>query len=774
VSGPRGDWDDARLDAAFAARQAQAAAAPGDLVGATLDGIRHGPTARATGRLQRLAPILGLAAALAVVVGLAAGRLGTSPPAASATPESPSGSSSAPSPSTTAIGPAGQPLTVSAALAVRAVAGDDREVAVAGFLSPWFAIPCPELFPIGSPPNPTRLACPDSFQYLMEQPESLRTTTGATTKFGPPGGPAIHPSFALVTRPDVPDSGGLGPSNTAPVVLVGHFDDRRAALCPADSETECADVFVVDQVVSVAGRPVGVATQTDVTEQPIDLQEDVDSLVLGAVPGGAILSRQLVTVDHVSGIEPVLADDPVISHWSNPADLMWIVTILDSSQALPKARTFALIDGTNWFAEITATGAVKRERSILGPQPPSSRSPGASADPTAFDTAPTSVVGIKVRDVATVMQDRQASVDDLGRDEFAIRAWYVAPNPSAICSSAAPPIHPPTPPCDEARPWLLDDPTQLGSEVGQVRRDPEHWPRVLNPLLPVDVPFDVAATRMGTIPDPQPVVVLGHFADDRVETYAGNVYLVLDALVWTRDRPVAGIDTVARLTGAATEDPARVRARIEAESGQPAIVTWMTVVDAADFATLDPHTAVIAPELTTGHPVWIVRRLIRNEMDGRDRLAVEWGYTADGGHRVWLGEPDSSPDLATTFDLPNLDARTDLVRVFDLDDQVAGVRSTAGLSLAWQRVEPKEARLEVARGTSTREVALRWTSAVACVREWDIRVEAGPDGAVIVRVQALLNNTDCSGDDVRRSIAIEFDHPVDLDQVTTIWDPGLG
>lgn len=770
MSDPRRDWDDARLEAAFAARRVQAAVLPADLVASTLDRIGRRRAGRASGRMQRFAPILGLAAALAIVIGLAAGQLAPGRRVARESPGSASGSAAS-SASATGDARLAEPLTVSAALAVRARQADDREIAVAGFLSPWFAIPCPAPIP-NQPLNPTRLLCPDTFQYLMEQPEHLLTSNGTSAAYGPPRGPAIQPSFALVTRPDVPRGQPEG-ADTAPVVLLGHFDDRRAALCPADAKAACDDVFVVDQVVSVDGHPVGIATQTDVSEHPIDLEEDVDRLVLGAVPGGSILSRQLVTIDQVPSIEPVLADDSVISHWSNPADLMWIVTILDSGDAVPKARTFALIDGTNWFAEITATGAVNRERSILGPQPPSSRSPGASADPTAFEAAPTTVAGIDVRDVATVMRDRQASVDDLGRDEFAIRAWYVAPNPSAICSPAAPPIHPPTPPCDEARSWLLDDPTQLGSEVGQVRRDPEHWPRALNPLLPVDVPYDVAATRTGTIPDPQPVVVLGHFADDRVETFAGNLYFVVDALVWTRDRPVAGIDTVARLTGAATEDPAGVRARIEAESGQPAIATWMTVVDAADFATLDPHTAVIAPEFTTGRPVWIVRRLIRNQMDGRDRLAVEWGYTSDGGHRVWLGEPDSSPDLATTFDLPNLDARTDLVRVFDLDDQVVGVRSTAGLSLTWRPVEPKEARLEVARGASTRELAVRWT-APACIRNWDIRVEAAPAGGVIVTVQTRLIDGACPVGDARRSVVIEFDRPVDVDKVTTTWDPGGG
>ena len=51
MSGPRLDWDDARLGAAFAARQARVIHVPSDLVGATLDRIGRVATASAPGRL---------------------------------------------------------------------------------------------------------------------------------------------------------------------------------------------------------------------------------------------------------------------------------------------------------------------------------------------------------------------------------------------------------------------------------------------------------------------------------------------------------------------------------------------------------------------------------------------------------------------------------------------------------------------------------------------------------------------------------------------------
>ncbi|HXU85673.1 MAG TPA: hypothetical protein VN773_07690 [Verrucomicrobiae bacterium] len=774
-------WDDTRLEAAFAARQAPAAVAPADLLAATLARIGGRPAGRATGRVQRLAPILGLAAALVIVVGLAGGRLATTPPAAGESPRSSIGSAAAPSSSASADGSAAtsEPLTVSAALEVRARAGDDREITVAGFLSPWFAVPCPALL---QPRNPTRLACPDSFQYLMENPEHLRTTTGTTTQFGPPRGPAIQPSFALVTRPDVPTDQPAG-SDTAPVVLVGHFHDRRSALCMPHDVATCGQTFVVDRVAAIDGRPVGVATkglnehwdeatQTNIAEHPSDLEADVDRLVLGYVPGGSILSRQLVTIDLVLGIEPVLTDDGVVPHF-DPAALMWIVTVLDSSD-VPKARTFALIDGTNWFAEVTEEGAVMHDRRAAAGPSDGALTPVPSADPTAFDSAPTSVLGIQVRDVATVMRDRQATMDDLGRDELAIRAWYVGPNPAAACEPAAAPIHPPTPPCDEARRWLLDRPEQFGAEVGQLRTNPEHWPAVLNPLLPVDVPFDVPATWAGPDPVPRAVIVLGHFEDNRVDAYAGNLYFVLDALAWTRDRPVGTLDTLTRLTSAATEDPASVIARVGRISPNAAIATWTTVVDAADFGSVEPRTAADAPEFTSGRPVWIVRRLVHDVMDGRQRLAIEWAYTADGGTRVWLTEtPDSSPDLVPTLTLQDPSVRTRSVRVVDYDDQVVAIRSTAGLDLTWQRIEPRERGLDVARGASDREVAIRWTGG-RCDPDWQVQLRSATDGSGSVGVEVWTSGDFCPDDLVTRSLVLEFDHPIALDDLTTTWNPSGG
>ena len=691
-------WDGRRLDDAFKARSATATTptALADEVIRHLDQARPDRTGSRRGWLAA-------AAGVVVVVGLGAvlaGRPGPpAPPAAgSASPGPPSALNVSPSPGHSAqLTLLDSPIAVGEAVLVRDRGVDDRELVVTGVLAGYSGMSCPLDL---RPPNPTRLGCPAAFTWLLDSPEELMTRSSDGVTGHPPTGPSIQPSFDLVELPQ-------GARDDSRFTLVGHFDDRRAALCEPDERERCQATFVVDRVAAVDGveQPVSTTLRTDrsdtFTPSTVrDLVEDVDRLVLGVAPRAVIASRQVVEIDRVIPLEPVLADDEFVPYIGNPATLVWLVTAIDPGRDHPIARTFALFDGSNWFAEVTSEGARMLERRASpvpsdGPLPPA-----PTDDPAAFDNAPTSVLGIKVRSIDTVMRDRKASMDDLGRDELAVRGWYVASNPAATCEPSAP-IHPPTPPCDSGRHWLLDLPEQLATATGQVRTNPEHWPPVLNPLVPIDVPFDVAATWDGPNPIPRPVVVLGHFLDHRVDTYAGSVYFVVDALVWTRDRSVGTLDTLTRLTSSAAEDPASVLARVGDASSRDAVATWTTVVDAAAFSSMEPELAVDAPEFTSGPPVWIVRRLIRDAMDGRDRLAIEWAYTTDGGARVWRTEtPDSPTDLATSIDVGPFGDHTRSVKVYDYGQWIVSVRrASAADNLNWQPTNPKrDGIVEVARG----------------------------------------------------------------------------
>ena len=327
-----------------------------------------------------------------------------------------------------------------------------------------------------------------------------------------------------------------------------------------------------------------------------------------------------------------------------------------------------------------------------------------------------------------------------------------------------PPIHPPAPPCDEARRWLLDDPTGLGSEIGQMRRNPEHWPRALNPVLPVDVPFDIPPTWAGAVPNPQPIVVLGPFLDTRVETYAGDAYFVVDALVWTRDRPSGPLDTLTALTPAATEDAAAVLARVEAASGTP-FATWTTVVDPADFARLDPRAAESMPEFTRGAPVWVVRRLIETETDGRQRLAVESAFTHDHGDRIWLTPtPDSSPELLTTFDLrlPSGSANdAGTLKIVDEVDQVASARigDHSGVQ-SWRTIGPEGYTMRVGSTSDPRDLVIEWKRP-DCVAAWRLDITAG----LWIGFSAS-SDVGCRGR-TPTYVIVEFDQPIDLRAVHT-------
>jgi hypothetical protein len=766
MTGP--DWDDDRLDAAFASRAHQAPAAPPDLA-VEIRGRIERDERRSAPRVTR--SLVGLAAVLAVVAVLVVGVLPprTSDPALSPSGSSPASSTASAPSATPAASLFGDPITVSQALAIaNGDIANDRELVVEGFLSPFLPVPCPS---IPAAPNPTLLRCPQDMQWVMERPEEIGMSDAPT-------GPAFNPSFALVEAPQVPLLGS-GKGQPLPVVVVGHFHDRRAARCAPESVDACGRTFVVDQVAAIDGVPQAVATlrsteyvdpgtQSAVIGRPKDFVEDVDRLVSSVAPDAVVVSRQLVTIGQVIPLEPVLADDGFVPYVANPSHLVWIVTTIDPRDGIPIARTFALFDGTYWFAEVTAEGAMLRERQAVILPSDGAQRPPPSGDPAAFDAAPASVLGITVRDIATLERDRQAAMDDLGRDEIALRAWYVAPDPAARCEPVDL-IHAPTPPCDDARHWLLDRPEQYGVEIGQLRTKPDLWPPVLNPVVPIDVPFDVPPTWAGNDPIPQPVIVLGHFNDMRgLNTYGGNRYFVVDALVWTRAGPAQTLDMLTRLTDSATEDPTSVLARLDDVSPNDAVATWTTVVDAGDFSSLDPRMAEEAPEFTFGPPVWIVRRWIACEMDGRQRLAVEWAYTADGGVRVWMSEtPDSHPDLATTIDIGPFGGIPGVVRVFDYGRIIVSVRrATAADGLDWQPSNPnRDGIVEVARGASDRDVGLRWKVGT-CAYDRRLLVKAYLDLAdPQISVEPQNFGGPCPDEPVTRALLITFDRRVDLDLI---------
>jgi hypothetical protein len=760
-----GRWDDDRLGSAFRVRALSTPTTPSNLADEVLAGSRADRWAWRWPRLTATAA----AATLVVVLGgsLILGQVQLDP-----------GSSNVPGsadplptsqPDSAVLEALGDPVTVSEALAVRDSEINEREIVAQGFLSPQPIMFC--AFDPG-PQNPTRLRCSEDMQWLMETPEDLfGTSDPGSNEIRHPNSPSFHLSFALVDPPVVPIP---EPDNASPVlvVLIGHFHDRRAARCEAAERDACGETFVVDRVLEDNGTELPVRTQARTEASPHDPESDIDALVAVAAPSAVVVSRQLLPVAQTFAIEPVLADDQLVPY-IDQSKLAWLATTVDLIDGVPIARTFMLLDGSSWFAEVTQSGALILERSA--PSPTGRPSPLApSAQPGSFDSAPTSVLGIRVRSIREVADLRQSDGLPGYRDEYAIRAYYLAPRPGVSCDPELPPMHAPMPPCDEARHWLLGDPLQYGVEQGQLRRDPDPFAPTLNPLLPVDVPFDVGETWNGTVPAPQPVIVLGHFADTRVNNvYRGDAYFVIDAVAWTRDTPVGSLDRVSRLTSTATEPPAAAIARVEAISPELALATWATVVDSSAFGALEPYfSQQVTDEFTTGPPVWIIRRLVVKEDELNPYLAVEIGFTADGRTRVWWAESDSSQaDLATSIDLRDFDENTELVQVYDYGQSITAVRDGAGRGpFEWHRAGPDPLDgLEVARGGSTAEIAVRWNAGF-CGSSIRLLIHDFGDG---IRIEARESGDQCDGDRSFGPILIEFEHQVDVDKVFT-GDPCCG
>jgi len=137
-------------------------------------------------------------------------------------------------------------VTVGDALAIRDGGGDDREIAVRGWYSDAPTMSCPIRF--GVLRLPLEMSCPDQFMWLMQDAEHLHVVDGDTETTRPPVGPALNPDLDSVDRSWIPAHTGPGPIELVDVVMVGHFDDPRAASCPKNARQACRDRFVVDQV----------------------------------------------------------------------------------------------------------------------------------------------------------------------------------------------------------------------------------------------------------------------------------------------------------------------------------------------------------------------------------------------------------------------------------------------------------------------------------------------------------------------------------------------
>jgi hypothetical protein len=369
-------WDDQRLGAAFRAR-ADTAPRPlsADLVEETLARVRRVETRRSRFAARSLVGLATAAAVLVAVLVFGVSTLGPSigpggsPSASIGTPSQPiasvpSGSARAPG-----LGVAALPLLdVAGAVAIRDGGFDDREIRVQGFFAGIPVIYCALML---GPVNPTRTDCAPATITQNRVPLSKAGSTAEDP------GATFLASFAVVGVPDasaptLPPTTNGSPRSAADGVtmltLVGHFDDRRADLCPAQQVPRCRDTFMVDRIDAVG--PTALETRTydasrDVSGGTTNLHprrtpDAVEALLRPIDPAFTILSRRLQTANLLTAIEPAWPTEAPAWADNIPTDqrITWLVTAMSGPDSTGPAtvRTFVIDDRTGTILEIDRTG----------------------------------------------------------------------------------------------------------------------------------------------------------------------------------------------------------------------------------------------------------------------------------------------------------------------------------------------------------------------------------------------------------------------------------
>jgi hypothetical protein len=360
-------WDHARLRAAFVARER---ARPGvrHLIPTTLERLAAERRPRPARWVAGVRPALATISVISIVA-IFAGlsyvstrpmRLG--PSDSVSTPSTPPAVTPAASTPQATAGPEtalGLPIvSVSDAIAIRDAGVDNQELAVRGWYTPAASTPIFDCYAIGRLIQPVQSGCGENFIWLTQDREQTARLRKGSTEFTPPTGPAIHPSFDQLS-PDWPTF-ALGMNvrlcgqscllQPVSIVAIGHFDDRRAALCAPQVRAQCQDRFVVDRVDNAAGQQENQPVTDTVGGDHVWTIDDIRRLD-ALDSSDSRLSVQVVSGrDKSLSIEPTIATDPA---WSRqPA--VWLVRDLIGGRLL----TRVIADGSNQVFELRSDGTL--------------------------------------------------------------------------------------------------------------------------------------------------------------------------------------------------------------------------------------------------------------------------------------------------------------------------------------------------------------------------------------------------------------------------------
>ena len=151
--------------------------------------------------------------------------------------------------------------------------------------------------------------CPDGADRLVEGPDA--NLIDAAT---------FRPVVGAWLRDALP-----APWWSAQVILIGHFDDRRASACTPDRQTACGDAFFVDALWS-AGVTVGewtISASGEPAPSGTHARARAIAQGLGGEDGNTI-AVGLVAGDDLTTLEPATAGNHITS-----SNWIWHVTTVD-------------------------------------------------------------------------------------------------------------------------------------------------------------------------------------------------------------------------------------------------------------------------------------------------------------------------------------------------------------------------------------------------------------------------------------------------------------
>ncbi len=282
------------------------------------------------------------------------------------------------------------------------------------------------------------------------------------------------------------------------VIVIGHFSDPRVddrAFCTLEARPSCAGEFVIDAVPWVDGHITPTTVYTDPTN-PGDNGPagDVAALVAGAtkaVPDAEPLGIVVARPSRLAGLDPVFAGKP---------------------QAVPEPGETA----NAVVRMVRPTGYVSVEwwgSSTRAYEP-------AYAFPFSVDGLP--VLGIRE---AIAARDDPART---GPERVAVRGWYtdIGPVPCPV----APPGTPTSPLLDGCPLALNTFSDATASSIGAT-------------LAPIHIGTLPGYLRAGTVDQPSPVILVGHFHDPAAASCDASIRaaceqsFVVERVAWARGAP---------------------------------------------------------------------------------------------------------------------------------------------------------------------------------------------------------------------------------------------